>query len=151
MAVILGIDDGGGLRRKTGQILAERHAADVDGRVEEGFQRDRGGDLAGADQVARDLIDLGMDRLEEMFRVEEIRDAIEGFVIDQDGSQQALLRLDVVRCGTKEWSRFYGLLPGSRIKWGHGSLCLPGNCGIARAFAKTGSAMRTCPQFTWLN
>ena len=78
------------------QILAERHAADVDSGVEEGLQRDRRGDLAGADQVARDLIDLLMDRIEEMLRIEEIGDPVEGLVIDQDGAQQRLLRLDIV-------------------------------------------------------
>jgi hypothetical protein len=86
-AVILGIDDGGGLGRQPRQILAERHAADVDTGIEKGLQRDRRRDLAGADQIARDLIDLLMDRLEKVLRIEKIRDAVERFVIDQDRAQ----------------------------------------------------------------
>ena len=35
---------------------------------EERFERDRGGELSGADQVTRELIDLLMDRLEEVRR-----------------------------------------------------------------------------------
>ena len=126
MAVVLGIDDGGGLGREPRQILAERHAADVDGGVEEGLERDRGCDLAGADQIARDLIDLLMDRFEEMLGIEEVRDPVERLVVDQDCAQQALLRLDVVRGGTKERCRFVRLLAECRIEGGHECLCVPG-------------------------
>ncbi len=68
-AVVVGIDDGGGFGGEPRQVLAHRHAADIDIAVEEGLQRHRRGDLAGADQVARQLIDLLMDRLEEMLGV----------------------------------------------------------------------------------
>ncbi len=43
------------------------------------------------------LIDLLMDRLEEMLRFEKVRDAVEGFIVDQDCTQQRLLRLDIMR------------------------------------------------------
>ena len=82
------------------RYCAERHAADVDIGVEEGLQRHRRGDLAGADQVARELVDLLVDRLEEMLRLEEVGDAVERLVVDQDGAQQRLFRLDIVRSGT---------------------------------------------------
>ena len=38
-----------------------------------------------------------MDRLEEMLRLEEIGNPIERLVVDEDGAEQRLLRLDVVR------------------------------------------------------
>ena len=40
---------------------------------------------------------LLVDRLEEMLRLEEIGDAVERLVVDQDGAEQRLLRLDIVR------------------------------------------------------
>ena len=76
-AVILGIDDGGRLGGEPGEVLADRHAADVDVGAEEGLERDRRRDLAGADQIARELVDLLVDRLEEMLRLEEIGDPVE--------------------------------------------------------------------------
>ena len=112
----------------------DRHAADVDVGAEEGLERDRRRDLAGADQIARKLIDLLVDRLEEMLRLEEIGDPVERLVVDQDRAQQRLLRLDIVRSGTKDRGRFFDLLAERRIEGGHGCLCLPGNCGIARTF-----------------
>ena len=87
MAVILGIDDGGRLGGEPRQVLAHRHAADIDVGADEGLQRDRRRHLAGADQIARKLIDLLVNRLEEMLRIEEIGDPVEGLVVDQDGAQ----------------------------------------------------------------
>ena len=72
---------------------------DVDVGGQEGLQRDRRGELAGADEAAREVIDLLMHRLEEMLRLEEVGDAIERLVVDQDGAQQRLLRLDIMRGG----------------------------------------------------
>ena len=66
MAVVLGIDDGGRLGGEPGQVLADREAADIDIGVEESLERDRRRELAGADQIAGELIDLLVDRLEEM-------------------------------------------------------------------------------------
>ena len=79
--------------------MGDRQAGNVDVGGQEGFQRDRRGELAGADEAARDLVDLLMDRLEEMRRFEEVGDPIERFVVDQDGAQEGLLRLDIVRGG----------------------------------------------------
>ena len=93
--------------------MADRHAADVDRGVEEGLERDRRRDLAGADQVARDLIDLLMDRLEEMLRLEEVRNPVEGLVVDEDRAEQRLFRLDIVRGGAIERGRFFDLLAGA--------------------------------------
>ena len=61
-----------------------------------------------------------MDRLEEMLRFEEIGDAVERLVINQDGAEQCLLGLDIVRQGANR--RFRGkLLACNRIDLRHGS------------------------------
>ena len=98
-AVIHGVDDGRRLGGKPGEILAERHAGDVEVGRQERLQRDRGRELAGADQAARDVVDLLVDRLEEMLAARENRDPVERLVVDEDRAQQRLLRLDVVRGG----------------------------------------------------
>ena len=96
--VILGVDDGGGFRGEAGEVLADRHAADVGFGRDEGLQRDRRGDLAHPDQAAGGLEDGLMDRLEEVLRLQEIRNPIERVVVDQDRAEKALFRLDIVRC-----------------------------------------------------
>jgi hypothetical protein len=48
-----------------------------------------------------------VQRLEEMRRLEEVRDPVEGVVVDQDRAQQRLLRLDIVRwslLGLPNWA-----------------------------------------------
>ena len=97
-AIVGRVDDGGRFRREAGEILRDRHAGDVDVGRHERLQRHRRRELAGADQAARDVVELLVDGLEEMFRLEEIGDAIERLVIDEDRAQQRLLRLDIVRC-----------------------------------------------------
>ena len=42
-----------------------------------------------------------MHRLEEMPRLEKVRNAVERLVVDQDGAKQCLLQLDIVRGRTK--------------------------------------------------
>ena len=49
------------------------------------------------DELRRLLVDLPMQRIEEVHRLEEIGDAIEGFVVDQDRAEKRLLDLDVMR------------------------------------------------------
>ena len=80
--------------------------------VEKRFERDRRRELSGPDQVARELIDLLVDRLEEMRGLEEIRNPVKRLVVDQDRAQQRLFRLDVVRSGAEELGRFFNLLAG---------------------------------------
>ena len=121
-AVILGIDDGGGFRGEAGEVLADRHAADVGFGRHEGLQRDRGCDLAHPDQAAGGLEDGLMDRLEEVLRLQKVRHPIERVVVDQDRAQQALLRLDIVRCAPiGRGCRVGSELEDVRIKRGHGS------------------------------
>ena len=112
--------------------MTDGETPDVDAGIKERFERDRRGELSGPDQVTRELIDLLMDGLEEMRRLEKIRNAVKRLVVDQDSAQQSLFRLDVMRSGTVERGRFFGLLAGCRISECHGCRCLPGNCGIAR-------------------
>ena len=52
---------------------------------------------AGADELAGDLEDRLVHRLEEMLRLEEIGNPVERFVVDQDGAEQRLFRFDVLR------------------------------------------------------
>ena len=95
-AVIGGVDDGRGFGRESGQILRYRDTAEVV-IAQEGLERDRRRDLAGAHQRRRDLEDPSMDFLAEVIRNEEVRHTVEGVVVDQDGAEQRLLGLYVMR------------------------------------------------------
>ncbi len=68
----------------------------------------------------------------KMGRLEKIRNALKSFVVDQISAQQCLFRLDVMRSGTVERGRFFGLLAGCRISGVPWMSVLTGNCGIAR-------------------
>ena len=97
-AVILGVDDGGGLSREAGEVLADRHATDIGIGRQERLQGDRSGDLAHPDQAARGLVDRLMERLEVVFRFQKVRHPVERVVVDEYGAKQRLFRLDIVRC-----------------------------------------------------
>ena len=64
--------------------------------------------LAALHELGGDLEDAGVKRLEEMMRLEEGGDAIERLVIDQDGAEQRLFRLNVVRRLTERYGRLFG-------------------------------------------
>ena len=96
-AVVRGVDHGRRLGREAGEVLAGVEPADVDVGGQEGLQRDRRRHLAGANEVGGDLINLLVQRLDEMRRLEKIGDPVERLVVDQDGAKQRLLGLDVVR------------------------------------------------------
>ena len=148
MAVIFGIDDRRRFRSEPRQVLADRQATNIDVGVEERLERDRSGQFTGADQVTRELVNLLVNRLKEMRRLQKIRNPIEGLIVDQDSAKQRLFRLDIVRSGTVERSRFCDLLAGCRISEGHGCQCLPGNCGIARGSWRKRASLAVVPQFT---
>ncbi len=59
-AVILGIDDGGGVGRQASEILRDGEIARRRVGLEEGLERDRGGALAAQDELRRRLVDAGM-------------------------------------------------------------------------------------------
>ncbi len=64
---------------------------------QEGLDRDRIGDLAHADDVAGDFEDLPVQRLVKMRGLEEVGHPVIGVVVHQDGAEQRLFGLDVVR------------------------------------------------------
>ena len=97
-AIVLGIDDRGRFGGEPRQILIDRQAGDVEIARQERLQRHRGRELVGADQSAGELENALMDRLEEMLRLEEVGDPVERLVVDQDGAEQRLFGLDIVRC-----------------------------------------------------
>ncbi len=121
VAVVGRVDDGGGFGGEAGEVLAGVEPADVHVGGQEGFERDRRGDLAGADQIRGKLIDLLVDRLEEMLRLEKIGDAVERLVVDDDGAQHGLLRLDVLRGVAVRRGGRFGQLADGRIERGHDS------------------------------
>ena len=95
-AVIVGVDDRRRLGGEAGEILRHGDAAEIV-LAEEGLERDRRRELAGADQRARDLEDAAMDFLDEMLAPQEVRDAVEGVVVDEDRAEQRLFGLEIVR------------------------------------------------------
>src|SRR5204862_3107139 len=61
------------------------------------------------DQFRQGLIDLLMQRVEEVMRLEEARDAVVGVVVDENGAEQGLLGLQVVgRCAEGQGVRRSG-------------------------------------------
>ena len=62
--------------------------------------------------LPHDLVDLAVDRLVEMLGREEVGDAIERLVVDEDGAEQRLLGLDVVR---REPERFWFVAAAQRL------------------------------------
>ena len=94
-AVVVGVDDGRRFASQAGEILRHGDAVDVM-LAEESFQRDRRRELAGANHRSGDLENAAMDLLDEMFAAEEIGDAVEGVVIDQDGAEQRLFGVEIV-------------------------------------------------------
>ena len=149
-AVILRVDDGGGFGRDAGEVLADRHAADIGLGGQEGFQRDGGRNLAHPDQAAGGLVDRLMDRFEEVFRLEEVRNPVERVVVDQDRAQQALFRFDIVRrTPIGRSSRVGGELQDVRISQGHGrdyssDLVVIGIPGCGAAIKRQPRAERKC-------
>ena len=119
--VVHRIDDGRGLGGEAGEVLSDRQAGNVDLGRQKGLQGHRRGELSGADQAAGNVVDLLVDRLEEVLRLEKIADPVERLVVDQDGAQQRLLRLDIVRGGAIVRGGWFRLFAGGRIERCHGS------------------------------
>src|SRR5262249_3189643 len=98
-AIVRRVDDRRGFGREAGEILARRQSRNVEVRRQKRLQRDRGCGLADAHEACGDLVELLMDGLEGMPRVKKIGDPVERLIGYQDGAQQRLLQLDVVRSG----------------------------------------------------
>lgn len=96
-------------------------SANIDVGGQEGFQRDRRRNLAGADQVRGQLIDLLMQRLVEVHRFEEIGNPIERLVVDQDCAEQRLFCLKVMRCAAVLRRRGVGEFARCQIDGCHNS------------------------------
>ena len=108
MAVVLGIDDRGRFSGQPRQILRYRYAADVELASRKVLSVTGVASLPARIRSRAELIDLLMDRLEEMLRLEEVGHAIKRFVVDQDCAEQRLFRLDVMRGRAKGGGRFFG-------------------------------------------
>src|SRR5262249_52498411 len=89
-AVVHRVDDGRRFGGKPGEVLSERQTGDVGLGRQERLQGYRRCQLAGANEAARDVVDLLMNRLEEMLRLEEIADTIKRLVVDEDRTQEGL-------------------------------------------------------------
>ncbi len=100
-AVILGVDDGGGVGGEAAKILRHGQLADGLGAVEEGLQRDRGRALAGPDQLGGVVVNAAVQRVVKMLRLEEAGNAVAGLVIDEDRAEEGLLGLKIVRRGAE--------------------------------------------------
>src|SRR6185369_11150940 len=102
---------------------------------------DRARDLAGAHQRTGEVVDLLMHRIEEVRGLEEVRDAIERLVVDEDGAQQRLLDLDVARRGTAR--RLVPIADEQAIR----QPCLPGDCWypMNNGHTRLNNAQRTRP------
>jgi hypothetical protein len=95
-AIVSRVDD----RRRFGseprQILRHGHVGQQ--RIRQvPLDGDGVGRLTSAHELRANLIDLAMDGLVEMVRLEKIRDAVKRFVIDEDSAQKGLFRLDILR------------------------------------------------------
>ena len=106
-AVILGVDDGRRLGGEAREVLRHGQAAEIVF-AQERLQRDRRGDLAGANELRGDLEDAAMQLFVEMLGSQEVRDAIKCVVVDENRAQQGLFGLDVVR-----GQRYVGCSDGS--------------------------------------
>ena len=62
----------------------------------ERLERDRRGLLAGGNQLGRRFINLLMQRIVEVLRLEESRNAVVRLVVDEDGAEERLFGLEIV-------------------------------------------------------
>ena len=65
--------------------------------LEQHLEGHRVGQLAAADALRAAFVDPAVHRLEEMLRAQQLADPMVGLVVDQDGAEQRLLGLDIVR------------------------------------------------------
>ena len=93
--------------------------------------------LARGDQLGSGLVDLLVQRIVEVVRLEEARDAVVRLVVDEDGAEQRLLGLEVVGRGAEG----QGLGRGGLVRrlgglaacgFGHGRAIADSASGAAR-------------------
>ena len=95
-AIVVSVDDRRRFAGEAGEILRHRHAAEIVV-AEERLERDRRRQLARPDQRSGDLEDAAMDLLDEMLAPEEVGNAVERVIVDEDRAEQRLLGLEIVR------------------------------------------------------
>ena len=118
--IVLRVDHGDGGAREPREILRAAGLVERLVPLEIVLERDRVRDLAAFDHPQHGIVDAPMHRQEEMFRQEEARDEVRGFVVDQESAEQGLLRLQVARHLPVGWG-----LRGDRLEGcgaGHGHL-----------------------------
>ncbi|MCY1519416.1 hypothetical protein D9M68_541660 [compost metagenome] len=96
-AVVFRVDDRHGFGSETRKVLRDGQVADLFVGLEEGLDGDGVRGLAHADDVTGNLEDLAVQRLVQMHGLQEVRDAIEGVVVDEDRAEQSLFGFKVVR------------------------------------------------------
>ena len=92
-----GIDHVHRRRRQAGEVGGAAGRLHVLVLLDVGLQRDRAHDLAALDQPRQRIEQLAVQGIGEVLRPQELGDALVGGVVDQDGAQQRLLRLEIVR------------------------------------------------------
>ena len=97
-AVILGVDDGCRLRGERAEILPHlQRRRDRGVLVEVGAQRDWCEAFCRLSEVPHQLVDLLMQRIVEVMRIEERGHAVHRLVVDEDRAKQRLFGLQIVR------------------------------------------------------
>ncbi len=97
LAVIGGVDDADHRGGQSDEVLRAADLAEGGVLVELTFEGHRVGDLAALDQRADGREDAAVERIEEVLGPQELVDAVEDLVVDQDRAQKRLLGLVVVR------------------------------------------------------
>ena len=98
--------------------------------AEERLERDRRRQLAGPDQRSGDLEDAAMNLLDEMLAPEEVGDAVERVIVDEDRAEQRLLGLEVVRRRTIGALLRWGLALGELLNGRHECCAFLWNCQV---------------------
>ena len=96
-AVILRVDDRRRFVGEAAEIFGDGDLADLVVLLQEALDGARVGGLVQPDELRRLLVDLPVQRIEEVRRLEKIGDAVERLVVDQDGAEERLLDFDVMR------------------------------------------------------
>ena len=96
--VITGIDYRGGVFSQAPQVFGDREVGiDRFGVFKKGSQGRRCHRFTRMQQLLNGLKDGGVKRIVEVLGTQEIRGPVHGVVVDQDGTNKRLFRLDIVR------------------------------------------------------
>ena len=118
-AIVLGVDDRHGRAGEPGDILSAAGLLQRLVVLEECLERHRGRDFPAPDHVQHGGIDAAVHRQEEVFRLEEGGDQMDGFVVDQQRPEKRLLGLKVAR---RRPGPLLDLLAGATVA--HSAACM---------------------------